>query len=101
MVVLSEGGCHDPLTIECVTLEDVYKSTPGEHSDPVCYRREFMEIGGHHQDGATLIGQLCEQTMNFRAGARIDTPGRFVDDEDTRVVHQPACEQGLLLISST
>src|SRR6056297_2524898 len=71
-----------------------------EHADPVRQARHLRQFGGDHDDRIAVLGELAHQLVDFRLGAHVDAARRLVEDQDRRVVVQPAGDDDLLLVAA-
>ena len=76
--------------------------TPVMHDQhPVCKTQYFLKIAGNYDDGETLIAcKSDDQPVNFSACAHINSPGRFVNNQDSRFCRQPFGNHDLLLVAT-
>ena len=51
---------------------------------PVGDLEQLVEVLADHHDGAALAGEVDESLADEARRARIDAPGRLVDDEELR-----------------
>ncbi len=74
------------------------KHAAGVHSDEPVEARGFFHIGSRddHAHSRTLAPDVVDQFPELPTRQRIDTGGRFVENEEIRIVDQRAAEADLL-----
>jgi len=61
---------------------------------------DLLDLGGDHQHGRSLLGEVVDKAVDRRAGAE-STPARgFIEDQNRRVTEQQAGKQDLLLVAA-
>ena len=58
------------------------------------------QLGGDHEDGDALRGELGEQAVHLRLRPDVDAARRLVDDQERRLAAEPLRKDGLLLVAA-
>ena len=68
--------------------------------DSVAQGQDLRHFRGNKHDGKPLLCQIVDQLIDLVLRADIDAVGRLVHEEDGGLVHQPAGDDGLLLVAA-
>ncbi len=63
-------------------------------------RDDLLDLGGEDDQRHTLAGELAEHAVEGLPGGDVDAAGGIVEEEEARVVGEPAGEQHLLLVAA-
>ena len=97
---LAGGGGHDAF-FGGVGAGDVGGEAALAHDeDAVAHAEDLGELGGDHDDGDPLLGELGDQGVDLGLGADVDAAGGFVEDENLRLGGEPAGDDDLLLVAA-
>src|SRR5205085_5701952 len=61
---------------------------------------QLRKLRGDHQDAEARRGKLVDERLDFPLRADVDAARRFVEDEELRVLAEPAREENLLLVAA-
>src|SRR3712207_2224976 len=87
-VLPSGGRGHHVLLVSLVPLELACDlALPHDH-DPIGHREDLLQFGRDEQDGLPLFGKLIYEAVDLRLGSDVDSPGRFVEEQDGRLAGQ-------------
>ena len=70
------------------------------HQHAVGEPQDLGQLGGDHDDGAALGGQLLDQGVDLGLGADVDAARRLVEQQDLRTRGDPAADDRLLLVAA-
>ena len=59
-----------------------HEPSPVDDHDPFCHFGQLGQQVARHQDGPTLGGQPAQEVADPAHARRVETVGRFVEDED-------------------
>src|SRR5919204_5655791 len=80
----------------CIFVSDDLAAFDGHHAPP--HDVDDFAVVGRHQDGRSTRVDLQQQLDDLPRRRRVEVPGRFVGEEDARVVYQrPGDGHSLLL----
>ncbi len=68
-----------------------------EDRDAIAHHLELAEQVAVEEDGPSLAPQLDEDVADLASSHRVDAVGRFVEDDQLRIVHQRLGESDPLL----
>ena len=71
---------HDPLGVSLVVGEHTAHAALAHHDDAVAHRQHLGEVGGDHDDGDAVAGEVVDQLVDIGLGADVDPAGRLVED---------------------
>ena len=91
---------HDSDLGGVLAINDAGHAAFVHHGDTVAHAQNLRQLRGDHQHRDALAGEFGDETVYFRLGADVDAARGFVENENARVDHQPACDQHFLLIAA-
>ena len=71
------------------------------HIDAVTHTQDFWQFRGDHENGMPGICQPVHEGMNISLGSYVNSPGRFVKDEQPGSGGEALGDDHLLLIAAT
>ena len=95
--------CHDPLGIGLVVGEHAADSPFADDDDAVAHRQHLGEVGGDHDDGDAVAGEVVDELVHVGLGADVDAPSRLVEDGYGRsnlALRHVVCSLGSFVCSS-
>src|SRR5919201_5438779 len=82
----------------CIFVSDDLAAFDGHHAPP--HDVYDFAVVGRHQDGRSTRVDLKQQLDDLPRRRRVEVPGRFVGEENARVVHQRAGNRHPLLLAT-
>src|SRR5476649_3011984 len=86
---------HDFFLGRVATVEGAHQVTLVHHHHPVAHAQHFRQLGGNHNHRHAFAGEKRDQAINLGLGADVDATGGLIENQQARVGHQPARQQGL------
>ena len=83
---------------ELVDVLHGHQPATAEDAGAVAEPGHLGEVVGGDEDGRPAVARLADQIVDVALHERIEGRGRFVEDEDGRVVHQRLDDAHLLLL---
>lgn len=71
-----------------------------EHQDAVGEAEHLGDLAGDQQHGQAFVGQSPDDRVQLGAGAHVDAPGGFVEQQDPAAAQQPAGQDRFLLVAA-
>src|SRR5262245_22108229 len=79
---------------------DVGQNTSAHHADGVADAKQLREIRTYEDNRFALSRQFADQPINLRFACDIDSPRRFIQQKDARIVMQEPAHGDLLLVTA-
>src|SRR4051794_23090199 len=89
-----------PVLVEFAGRRTGHDGAVGHHEHLVGQAQHLRDLAGDHHHGHAAVGQRPDQRVDLRAGADVDAPGRFVQQQYPAVAQQPAGQHDLLLVAA-
>src|SRR6185312_9337009 len=70
------------------------------HQDAIRHGHHFGKIGGYDDDREPIIRQPVDELMNLDDGANVDAAGRFIENDQSRLLDQRFRDDYFLLVSA-
>src|SRR6187551_2740824 len=71
-----------------------------DDGDAIAKAFGFLDVMGGHEDGALFRAKLLDQVANLEAYLRVEAGGRFVEEEELRVVDEGKGESDALFLAA-
>ena len=70
-----------------------------QHDDAITHAQDFAQLGRHHDDGFSLVGQRADQFVDFRFCTDVNTTRRFIENKNVGLAEQGLAQHDFLLIA--
>jgi len=91
---------HDLFLIGLVHRERGHQLSAPHGGNAVAHAEQLGEVGGNHEDCASLSQDILHDPIDLRASAQIDALGWLVEDEDRGAGKKPSTDERFLLIAA-
>src|SRR5438477_1687436 len=82
----------------CIFVSDNLPAFDGDHASP--HDVNDLAVVGRHQNGGSSCVDLQQELDDFPGGRRVEVPGRFIGQEDLRIVHERPRDRDSLLLAA-
>ena len=95
------NGCHHPVGVDVVAGQFRHLPPVPQDCQACAGAGHLVNLAGDEDDGHVLLpGQLDHHFLDLRLGADVDAAGGLIQDQQIRLRHQPAGDDGLLLVAA-